>query len=66
MPDINNIRDMQRIVHWVSGTEKKQVQIIAHEVRKEFEYIDYYDLFEAVPRHSHRIRKLNDVWKVVY
>lgn len=61
-----NIREMIQIVHRITGMTKKQVQVIGHEVRQEYEYIDYYDLMEKSPRPRHRLRKINDRWKAVY
>jgi hypothetical protein len=61
-----NIREMISLCNHYTGTEKKQVQIIAHEVREAYEYIDYYNLLEPHPRPRHRLRKLMGQWKPLY
>ena len=64
-PDMN-IREMIRLCKIFSGIENNLVQIIAHEIRAPYEYVDFYNLNEEKPRSRHRIRKLMGKWKMLY
>ena len=61
-----NLREMIQLCIILCGRENAQVQVIGHEVRQEYEYIDYYILQEAHPRPRHRIRKFMGHWKSLY
>ena len=59
------VLQMVNLCNAAMGIPKSQIRIIAHEVYKEYEYIDFQDLTE----HSyarHRIRKFMGQWKGLY
>ncbi len=59
------VLQMINLCNAIVGIPKAQIRIIAHEVYKEYEYIDYMDLSE----HSyvrHRIRKFMGQWAGLY
>ena len=58
--------EMIRLCNMVTGSRKSQIRIVAHEVLKEFESIDFYDLTEPNPRPLHRIRKFGGQWNGVF
>ena len=60
------IKEMIRLCIIYAGVYNGQVQVIAHEVYKEYEYIDFYNLREPHPRPRHRIRKFNGQWMSLY
>ena len=65
-----NIMQMINLCNAVTGTAKGQIRILAHEVRKEYEYIDFWDTGESLDPfqtiNRHRIRKLMGHWKLLY
>ena len=64
-PTKMSIKDMVDLCNLISGKSKGQIRVIAHEVRKEYEYIDFWDM-KAHDFKRHRIRRLMGEWKFLY
>ena len=59
------VLQMINLCNSVVGIPKAQIRIIAHEVYKEYEYIDFQDISEH-DYSRHRIRKFMGLWRVLY
>ena len=60
-----NTKEMINLCLLYAGVDTP-IRLIGHEVREEYEYIDFVILTERNPRPRHRLRKLMGKWKRVY